>query len=348
MTRAAFVFPNPRAALAAEVAAGLAPDSTLLGQNHLAEHGVDGRLVDLGALDPDQPSGRILWHARELALPWRLRGFDVAFTPLVNLFPVAARVRRRPRIVTIEYGHALIYERSGAARRSLIRAALRSAARVICLGRWQHEHAVERIGLDRERVVTLPVPIDERFFSPQPYASSEPFVLTVGKDDARDFATFGAAVDGLDAQVQVVAPPRILRNVSLPANARAGVVSHVELRNLYARAAAVIVPQRRDGHLYGSEGAGITAVLEGAASARPLVVSERALLRDYVTDGENALVVPAEDPAALRAAIERVLGDAALGERLGAAGRARVERTHTTRGFASLLAPILEDADAGR
>ncbi len=110
----------------------------------------------------------------------------------------------------------------------------------------------------------------------------------------------------------------------------------------------MIVPQRRDGHLYGSEGAGITAVLEGAASARPLVVSERALLRDYVTDGENALVVPAEDPAALRAAIERVLGDAALGERLGAAGRARVERTHTTRGFASLLAPILEDADAGR
>jgi hypothetical protein len=43
-----------------------------------------------------------------------------------------------------------------------------------------------------------------------------------------------------------------------------------------------------------------------------------------------------------------VLGDATLGERLGTSGRARVERTHTTRGFASLLAPILEDADAGR
>ena len=33
----AFVFPNPRAELAAAVARGEAPDSTLLGQNHLGE-----------------------------------------------------------------------------------------------------------------------------------------------------------------------------------------------------------------------------------------------------------------------------------------------------------------------
>jgi glycosyltransferase involved in cell wall biosynthesis len=344
VTRAAFVFPNPRAALAAEVAAGQAPDSTLLGLNHLAEHDVDARLVDSAHLDPAAPHGRILWHAREIALPWRLGGFDVAFTPLVNLFPLAARARRRPRVVTIEFGHALIYERSGRARRSLIRAALASTARVICLGRWQYEHAVARIGLDPARVVTVPVPIDERFFAPQPYSSREPLVLTVGKDDARDFVTFAAAVDGLDAQVQLVAPPRIVRDLRVPANARVDVVSHAQLRDLYSRAAVVVVPQRRDGWLYGSEGAGITALLEGAASARPLVVTERELLRDYVTHDENALVVPAEDPTALRGAIERVLGDATLGERLGTAGRARIERTHTTRGFAERLAPILEDA----
>jgi glycosyltransferase involved in cell wall biosynthesis len=146
----------------------------------------------------------------------------------------------------------------------------------------------------------------------------------------------------------VVAPPRILRGISLPANARAERVSHDELRDLYGRATVVVVPQRRDGYLYGSEGGGLTALLEGAASARPLVVTARTLLEEYVTDGENALVVPAEDPAALRAAIERVLGDRALAARLGGAARARVAAEHTTRGFAGRLAGVLADAAQSR
>ena len=348
MLRAAFVFPNSRAALAAAVEAGEAPDSTLFGLNHLAPHDVDAELVDPPDYDPAKLVGRVRWHTRELALPRRLGSFDVAFTPLINVFPLASRALRGPRIVTINYGHALIYERSSRLRRRFVRASLRSASRIICIGRWQHEHAVDRIGVDPARVVTLPVPIDERFFPPQDYASSQPLVLSVGKDDARDFATLAAAAQGLDARVQIVAKPRFVRNVALPSNVSVDVVSYARLRELYARATVVVVPQRREGYMYGSEGGGITASLEAAASARPLVVTERALLRDYVTEGENGLVVPAEDPAALREAIERVLGDPALGAQLGAAGRARVERDHTTRGFAARLAPVLRDANAGR
>jgi glycosyltransferase involved in cell wall biosynthesis len=349
VTRAAFVFPNPRAALAAEVADGRAPDSTLLGQNHLDQHGVTAELVDPPAHDPESGlRGRVRWHTRELALPRRLADYDVAFTPLLNLFPLASRALRGPRVVTINYGHALIYERSSPARRSLVRASLRSAARVVCLGEWQREHAIERIGVSPERIVKLLVPIDERFYGAQPPDDAEQLVLTVGKDDARDFRTFAEAVDGLDARVQIVAPPRNLRGVRLPANATAGRVDAFALRDLYRRASVVVVPQRRDGYPYGSEGGGLTALVEAEACARPLVVSERAVLRDYVDDGENALVVPAEDPRALRDAIERVLGDRALARRLGGAGRARVERAHTTRGFAAQLAPVLEDANAGR
>ena len=344
MLRAAFVFPNSRAALAAAVEAGEAPDSTLFGLNHLAAHDVDAELVDPPDYDPAQLVGRVRWHTREVALPRRLRGFDVAFTPLINVFPLATRALRGPRIVTINYGHALIYERSSPVRRRLVRASLRSAARVVCIGRWQHEHAVDRIGLDPERVVTLPVPIDDRFFPAQDYARSEPLVLSVGKDDARDFATLAAAAAGLDARVQIVGKPRSVRDVVLPRNVSVDTVSYERLRELYAQAAVVVVPQRRDGYPYGSEGGGITASLEAAASARPLVVTERAMLRDYVTDGDNGLVVPAEDPTALREGIERVLGDPAFAEKLGAAGRARVERDHTTRGFAGRLAPVLRDA----
>jgi glycosyltransferase involved in cell wall biosynthesis len=168
-------------------------------------------------------------------------------------------------------------------------------------------------------------------------------VLTVGKDLARDYGTFVDAVRGLDSAVRMVVHPRNVQGLEMPAQVELGPrLSSIELRDVYARAACVVLPQRRDDYPYGSEGGGLTALLEAMAMGKPVVATERAILRDYVEDGVDALVVPPEDPAALRAAIERVLGDRELAARLGAAARARVERAHTTRGFAARLAPVLE------
>ena len=94
-----------------------------------------------------------------------------------------------------------------------------------------------------------------------------------------------------------------------------GFVPHDELQRLYARAAVVVCPSRR-------EGFGV-ACLEAMAHARPVVATAVGGLRDMVVDGETGVVVPARDPAALRAALERLLADRALRRRLGAAGRER-------------------------
>jgi D-inositol-3-phosphate glycosyltransferase len=50
-------------------------------------------------------------------------------------------------------------------------------------------------------------------------------------------------------------------------------------------------------------------------------------LLDLVVDGETGLFVPPRDVPALRAALERLLGDAELRTRLGTAARERV-RAH--------------------
>ena len=52
------------------------------------------------------------------------------------------------------------------------------------------------------------------------------------------------------------------------------------------------------------------------AAGRPLVVSDLPSIREFLRDGENALLVPPGDPEALSGAIARVLGDAGLAERL--------------------------------
>ncbi len=340
--RATFVFPNPRNALLAAVAAREAPDSVLLGLNHLAAHGVDARVHDplLTRVQLPSPFDRVAWNLREAILPAELGRTDVVFTPLANVFPLAARARRLP-VVVVNYGLNLIWRRASPRRRALLGRSLRTAARVVCLGESQRQELIAAVGAPEADVLTLLLPVDADFFSPAAGPTGEPTVLTVGKDLARDFATFLTAVGPLDVSLQLTTHPRNLEGLELPSNARIGPLSWMELRESYARAACVVLPQRHDGYPFGSEGGGLTALLEAMAMGKPIVASNRAIIRDYVQDGVEALLVPPEDPAALREAVERVLGDHELAGRLGSAARARVEHAHTTPAFAARLAPVL-------
>lgn len=340
--RAAFVYQNARRPLLAAVARGEEPDTTLLGANHLAAEGIEAVVHDplLTRRQLRPPLGRLAWNARELTVPWEVGRADVVFTPLAALFPLAARARRRLGIVVVDYGLNLIWRRASPARRRLLRASLRSADRVVCLGESQRAQLAEWGVVDESKLETLLVPVDAAWFTAAPPGGRT--VLSVGKDLARDFGTLARAAETLDARVDVVAHPRNVAGLELPRNVRvrSGIAAR-ELRDAYARAGCVVLPQRADSYGYGSEGGGLTALLEAMASARPIVATGRAILRDYVTDGVDALVVPPEDPAALREAVARVLGDPELAARLGAAARARVERAHTTPGFARQLAPLL-------
>jgi glycosyltransferase involved in cell wall biosynthesis len=55
---------------------------------------------------------------------------------------------------------------------------------------------------------------------------------------------------------------------------------------------------------------------------RPIVASDLPSIREILTDGETALLVPPGDPDALASALTRVSGDAALANTLGRAARA--------------------------
>ncbi len=65
-------------------------------------------------------------------------------------------------------------------------------------------------------------------------------------------------------------------------------------------------------------------LLEAMGAGRPIVASRVAGVPDVIVDGQHGLLVPDRNPAALAAALLRLIDDRALAERLGAAARQRI------------------------
>lgn len=113
--------------------------------------------------------------------------------------------------------------------------------------------------------------------------------------------------------------------------ARVRWLGHVDdMAGLYAALDLVVAPSRW-------EGFGLMLV-EAMAAARPIVATRVGAIADVVREDETALLVPARDPRALAAAIERVMTDPALAARLGAAGPARASGFSWARSGARLAA----------
>ena len=115
-----------------------------------------------------------------------------------------------------------------------------------------------------------------------------------------------------------------------------GFVPHPELEHLYARAAVVACPSHR-------EGFGV-ACAEGMAHGKPVVASAVGGLKDLVVDGETGVLVPPQDVAALRGALERLLADEPLRRRLGTAGRERIRARFSWDRFSSETIQAYDDA----
>ncbi len=210
----------------------------------------------------------------------------------------------------------------------------RLAARMIAVSPAVGE-ALVRLGTPRRKLAVVPNGlVAARVDVPVSADALEQWRVAIGWDAAhrtigivsrpKDQAVVLAALDRVRTPVRLVLAgvgrderlaAAIVRVPARHAVVTLPFVSNV--RPLYDLLEVVLLPSRMEGFSQ--------ALLEAMALGKPVVASAATGNLDLVTDGTDGLLVPPADPSAWASAIERLLADPPLRERLGAAAR------HTAR-----------------
>ncbi|MEB3221768.1 MAG: glycosyltransferase family 4 protein [Candidatus Sericytochromatia bacterium] len=278
-----------------------------------------------------QASSHALWHVRDvwqgvpLAL-WRAQGGPA--TPLVW------EVNGLPSIELPVHLPGLANQPALLARlRALETHLARAADRLVAVSPVTARCLVD-LGAPPERVRVVPNGVDLSAFSPVEGDGDGPELLYLGTlAPWQGLDTLLAALPRLSPAVRlrVVGPAGRGLGPRLRARAaRLGVAGRVllappvapaDVPAALARARVCVAPL--DGSARNVvQGCCPLKLLEYAAAGRPIVASAVPPVESLFRHGEDAWLVPPDDPVAWAAALEAVLGDASLRARLGAGARA--------------------------
>ena len=199
------------------------------------------------------------------------------------------------------------------------------------------------------RIIVVPDCVDVDRFVPDAgkAAAAMPVVLTVsrlaeGRSKGHD-AVLRALADlrraGVDARYVIAGDgadrgrlESLVHELGLGARVRfTGRVDDADLPALYAAADVFALVSAFDGAWQG-EGVPLV-VLEAQACGTPAITGSRDGCAESISDGETGILVDPADGAAIAAALVRLICDAPLRARMGAAARAFAERQFSVRSF---------------
>lgn len=289
-----------------------------------------GRPSLFSSIDPLRAADVLFRHRRALAV--------ISYYQSGVLLVLAMRrlLGFKPKVVIVDIGD----DTSWRIRARIVEFCIARADAVFTLASEQALYLRQKY--QTNNVHFLRQQVDTVFFTPDT-AEQGDYLLSVGGDVSRDYGTLKQGLYGLGMPIvlrtNLVQPePEQYPHVKIIAERQ----SDAQLRELYQNAKIVVLPLKDMLHP-----GGITTLLEAFACGKAVVVSNSKGVRDYLRDEENCLVVPGEDPLALRAAVERLLGDPALRERLGQGARAYAEAELSQDRHAQRLANAICGLDSG-
>ena len=258
---------------------------------------------------------------------------------------IAARLAGGPPVLNAVAGLGYLYMGGGIGRR-VLRASYeltfrtlvrrRPEARVLVQNPDDAQFLLERGMVDPEQLVVITGSgVDIQRFAPSPEPPTPPTVILMhsrmlwdkGVSELVEAARQLRARGVPDFVVRLAGDPDVHNPASISLQqlrewSTEGVVEWIgraddvpaELRRCHI----ACLPSYREG--------APLSLLEAAASGRPIVTTDVPGCREVVHHERNGLLVPVRDAGGLADALERLILDAALRQRLGAYGRERAER----------------------
>jgi phosphatidyl-myo-inositol dimannoside synthase len=299
--------------------------------------------------------GRLLGTRRQVGQVLRERKVDVVYVAHWRASGIAVRLadplrRLVPRYVQAVHGSEvlMLLTRHGASKvllRYLFQWATSHVDAFVALGAHQG-HLLERLAVDRRRIVLSPEGVDVSRFERVDGAvlgevrarhglHGRPVVLTVSRLVERKghdtmIRALPKVLDAMPDTAYLVVGhgPReeFLRELAHETGVAAnvvfcGTVPDHELAAYYTACDVFVMPSREvDGDI---EGFGIT-FMEAAACGKPSVGGRTGGIAEAVVDGETGLLVDPDSPDEIADAVIRLLTDTDLANRMGMAGRRRV------------------------
>ncbi|MDP3512779.1 MAG: glycosyltransferase family 4 protein [Sulfuritalea sp.] len=353
-----FLFKNGRAARLAS--AGVHPTEFFYGYRELCALGWPVSMLDeedLGIRSPLPLPGRLLAvlgralgglpiaALSSLARPENLQRLNqaAAIIATTNSFGVGAAILKRLGYLK----PVLFFLPMGLARNPLspwlapfYRWAL-NGTRILSISRGEQVSLSRALGAGVP-VDYLPFGVDERFWQPGE-ADDDGYVLSIGNDESRDYATLVAAWRPEYPRLRIVTRlpvPTTAANIEIiRGDWRSQILSDEEILRLYQRARFVVLAIRET-----LQPSGQSACLQAMACGKAVIFSDIQGLwdRQLMVDGESLLLTRPGDPIDLRRAIEKLLASPASAAKLGQNARQVIDEHLNVRLMARQLASYLE------
>ncbi|MEI9953232.1 MAG: glycosyltransferase family 4 protein [Pseudomonadota bacterium] len=279
------------------------------------------------------------FRARSQCDAYFTTGEDIGLPLSILLKPTRARVSHTMIVHTLFPAKKQAFFKLGGVAKSFDRILLYSTS--------EERLAIDKLGVPADRVQRIYYHADQEFFRPDGRALSPDLICAAGQL-LRDYDCLVDAIQGLPVRLQIAAgSPWIERPLqpkrALPENVTWGRLNRYELREMYARSALAVVPILENHYQ-----TGIATILEMMAMGKCVIATRTQGQTDTIVDGETGVYVPPSDPAALRAAIERLLADPAEAARMGAAARKFVEERAGLDLFVRIVVEAVKAGHAAR
>lgn len=165
----------------------------------------------------------------------------------------------------------------------------------------------------------------------------DPHIIAMG-DANRDFRTFFEAVERVGVRTVVIARPKALADLQIPANVETlSGLTLDDCRRRAQRAALSVVPLKPT-----RLGAGHITIADAMTMGRPVIATDTAGAADYVHHGVDGLLVEPGSSSSLAEAIAKLMEDGALRQRLGTAARETARRSFSDESRARELVRLIE------